>query len=180
MSSSTSNLPTIIVAVVIVVILIGFFIADRSSGGGADISSITHSAGTDKKISAKADYDRSKSVFDHSGYSGSMKDYLKQSDEGFVNSADAKVVDEHTGYSGSGEDYVEHFDEVTDKELKHNAAEHTSYSGPLDDYLAGNYDQHQGQKDSPEHPRDGATQDGGGSNKGYTGSMGAYMKKYGG
>ena len=99
MSSSTSNLPTIIVALVLAIILIGFFIADRTSSVTTDVSSITHSAGTDKKISAKAKYERSKSVFEHSGFSGSMEDYLNHSDEDHHNSADAKVVEEHSGYS---------------------------------------------------------------------------------
>ena len=63
-------MPTIIVAAVIAIILIGFYVADRSSGGAPDMSSITHSGGTEKKISAKAKYERSKSVFDHKGYSG--------------------------------------------------------------------------------------------------------------
>ena len=179
MSSSTSNLPTIIVALVLAIILIGFFIADRTSSVTTDVSSITHSAGTDKKISAKAKYERSKSVFEHSGFSGSMEDYLNHSDEDHHNSADAKVVEEHSGYSGSGDEYEEHFEKVAEKELQGNAANHAGYSGSLDDYLAGNYDK-RGSKDTPEHPRDGATQDGGSSDNGYTGSMGGYMKKYGG
>ena len=179
MSSSTSKLPTIIVALVLAIILIGFYIADRTSDAITDVSSITHSAGTDKKISAKAKYDRSKSVFEHSGFSGSMEDYLKQSEEGYQNSAEAKVVDEHTGYSGSGKDYVEHYEEETERELEGNAADHAGYSGPLDDYLAGNYDKRK-KKHSSEHPGEGAPQGSGSSDKGYTGSMGEYMKKFGG
>ena len=180
MSSSTSNLPTIIVAAVIAIILIGFYVADRSSGGAPDMSSITHSGGTEKKISAKAKYERSKSVFDHKGYSGSMQDYLKQVDEGFVKGAEADIVDEHTGYSGSGDDYVGHFEEVTEEELTGNAADHAGYSGSIDDYLAGNYDKRDQKKHTPEHTSDSSTQDGGGSNEGYSGSVGGYMKKYGG
>jgi hypothetical protein len=172
-------MPTVIVAVVLAIILIGFYIADRSSGGSPNVSSITHSAGTDKKIAQKAKYERSKSVFEHAGFSGSMEDYLRQSKDGFEDSANSPMVKEHTGYSGSGEEYVERFEEITDKELKDNAAEHAGYSGSIDDYLAGNYDK-QEKKYSPKHPRDGATQDSGASNKGYTGSMGEYMKKYGG
>ena len=179
MSSSTSKLPTIIVALVLAIILIGFYIADRTSDAVTDVSSITHSAGTDKKISAKAKYDRSKSVFEHSGFSGSMEDYLKHSEEDHHNTAAAKVVDEHTGYSGSGKDYVERYEEETEKELEGNAAEHAGYSGPLDDYLAGNYDKRE-KKHSSEHPGDSATQSDESSNKGYTGSMGEYMRKYGG
>ena len=109
-----------------------------------------------------------------------MEDYLKQVDEGFVKGAEADLVDEHTGYSGSGEDYVEHFEEVAEEELQGNAADHAGYSGGIDDYLAGNYDKRSEKKYTPEHPRDGATQDGGGTSKGYSGSVGGYLKKYGG
>ena len=179
MSSSTSTLPTIIVALVLAIILIGFYIADRASNATADVSSITHSAGTDKKISAKAKYDRSKSVFEHSGFSGSMEDYLEQSEAGYQNSTDTKVIEEHTGYSGSGKDYAEHYEEETDKKLKANAVSHSGYSGPLDDYMAGNYDK-RAKKQSHEHPGGGAAKKSGSGNKGYTGSMGEYMKKYGG
>ena len=179
MSSSTSSLPIIIVAAVIAIILIGFYIVDRSSGGAPDMSSITHDAGTEKKIKSKAEYERSKSVFDHAGYSGSMEEYLRQVDEGFVKGAEAEIVDQHTGYAGSGDDYVEHFEEVAEQELKQNAADHTSYSGGLDDYLAGKYDKRSQKKYTPEHPRDGATEDGGDSSKGYSGSVGGYLKEFG-
>ncbi|MEM8845052.1 MAG: hypothetical protein AAGB35_08415 [Pseudomonadota bacterium] len=180
MSSSTSNLPAIILAAAVAVILIGFYIADRSSGDAMDISSITHDAGTDKKIKSKEQFDRSKSVFNHSGYSGSMEEYLKKVDEGFAKGAEAELVDQHTGYTGSGDDYVEHFETVAEKELRANAAAHTAYSGGIDDYLAGNYEKSSDENYSPEHPRDGATQDGGDSNDGYTGSVDEYLKKYGG
>ena len=64
MSASNSNLPAIILAVAVLAMLVAFYIADRSSG-----PSMAKSA-SDKK---ESNYHSSGP---HSGYSGSLEDYL--------------------------------------------------------------------------------------------------------
>ncbi len=66
MSNSTSNLPAIILAVVILAMLVAFYIADRSSR--------TDMAGSAHSTSAQGDTRESSGP--HSGYSGSLKEYL--------------------------------------------------------------------------------------------------------
>ena len=66
MSNSTSNLPAIILGVVVVAILVAFTIADRTSG--TDSASAKHSA--------SGQGDKHESSGPHSGFSGSLKDYL--------------------------------------------------------------------------------------------------------
>ena len=68
MSSSSSKIPGIILGVIVVAILVAFYIMDRSStgmssagdGSGEHDDSYYHSSG------------------EHSGYSGSIKEYLKK------------------------------------------------------------------------------------------------------
>ncbi len=173
MSSSTSNLPAIIVAVVVILLLVVFYVADRSSGG-SDMTAITHTADTEQMISSKAKYETHKSVFSHSGYSGSMEGYLEHTGK---DANDDKILEEHKGYTGSGKEYIKHQREKEETVQKHNANEHRGYSGSLDDYLAGNYDQRKSE-DSPKPASEHKTTKKG-SDDGYSGSIDQYLKKYG-
>lgn len=65
---SKSNLPAIILGVVVVAILVAFYIADRSSRSGS----------SDAMHSDNGNDDSYHSSGPHSGYSGSLKNYLKK------------------------------------------------------------------------------------------------------
>lgn len=180
MSTSTSNLPAIILAVVIVALLVVFYIADR--GSSSDISNVSHSANTDKMIASKQKYEAHKSAFDHSGYSGSLKGYLKHA-EGAPAKV-AKTVQEHSGYSGSGEEYVQKHSSEETAALQANASDHSGFSGSLKQYLGGNYEHRQASKEkhhasSSEKESSSASKKHAAPSKGYSGSVDKYLKKYG-
>ena len=137
MSSSSSNTPAIILAVVAVIILGGFYYLDRTSSGTTDIASITETADTEGMIASKKKYEANKSAFSHSGFSGSMDEYLEKTSHGDEPKPDVKA---HSGYSGSGGDYMEKHGDNEVTQIKHNASEHAGFSGSMKDYAAGKFD----------------------------------------
>ena len=173
MSTSSSNLPAIILAVIIVALLVVFYLADRNSS--PDVMGITHHADVDKMVSSKQQYETNKSVFDHTGYSGSLRGYLKQTKP--ATSAQASVVQEHTGYSGTGKDYVQKHSAEYSAKLEASAKEHVSYSGPLKQYLSGNYDHKSAGK--AQRSTSGKASASAPAATSYSGSVDKYLKKYG-
>ena len=185
MSTSNSNIPAIILAVAIVALLAVFYIADRSSSGPST-AAITHSADTEQMIKSKHDYETNKSVFSHSGYSGSLKGYLEHAKSG---GKPSPVVQQHTGYSGSGKEYIEHHRAEEEASQMQSAGHHAGFSGSLKDYLAGKFDQRQSQQShEPSHKSEHKKESGKDSkshqstagSSGYSGSVDQYLKKYGG
>lgn len=176
MSTSSSNLPAIILAVIVVAILVAFYIADRSFS--TDTTSIAHSANTSDMISAKEKYETQKSVYSHSGYSGSLEDYIHHSKK---SSKEDPSVKEHSGYSGSGKDYVEHHQAQEDALLQANADHHRGFSGSLKDYISGDYKAHAAKKhhakSSPSATKSSHSNTS--STTGYSGSVDKYLKKFG-
>lgn len=178
MSTSTSNLPAIILAVVVIALLAVFYWADRSSS--PDMSDITHHADTDKMVSSKQKYEAHKSVFDHSGYSGSLKDYLHHTKN--ASSAADPSVKEHTGYSGSGKDYVQKHSAENAAKLQANANEHAGFSGSLKTYLSGNYEHRSAGKKKQHASSSNKSSKSAGEHSAttsYSGSVDKYLKKYG-
>ena len=180
MSTSTSNLPAIILGVIVVVALVAFKMADWS--GGTDMSAVTHTANTDEMISKKQKYETHKSVFSHAGFSGSLKDYLHHSKSSSGENANVK---EHSGYSGSGKDYIEQHQAQENAHQVANAEHHAGFSGSLKQYLSGNYDKHRAKpatkhKAKSSHSVSTSSSSGTANNKGYSGSVDQYLKKFGG
>lgn len=181
MSSSNSNLPVIILVVLAILVLGGFYYADRSSSG-TDMASITHTADTEGMIRSKKKYEAHKSAFDHTGFSGSMSEYIEYSKSGKKPSKD---VQEHSGYSGSGKDYIEKHQHEENAQLVSNAHDHAGFSGSMKDYAAGKFDKrasasssshHEMKKSSP--AKSSKASDSTESHKGYTGSVDSYLDKY--
>ena len=177
MSTSSSNLPAIILAVIVVAILVAFYIADRSSGTGT--SSIAHSANTSDMISAKEKYETQKSVYSHSGYSGSLEEYLHHSK---MSTKEDPSVKEHSGYSGSGKDYVEHHQAKEDALQQANADHHRGFSGSLKEYISGDYKAHAAEKHHAKSApaKTTSSQSNTSTTTGYSGSVDKYLKKFGG
>ena len=173
MSTSSSNLPAIILGVIVVAILVTFYIADRSAG--TDTTSIAHSANTSDMISAKEKYEAQKSVYSHSGYSGSLENYLHHSKSS--NKEDPSVK-EHSGYSGSGKDYVAHHQAKEDASQQANADHHRGFSGSLKDYVSGDYEAHTAKKHHAKSSHS-ATTNSSTPTTGYSGSVDRYLKKFG-
>lgn len=137
MSSSNSNLPAIILVVIAILILGGFYYLDRSSSS-TDISAITDTADTDGMIESKKKYEAHKSAFAHSGFSGSIKDYLAH-----VKSSTAMSSKDLKDYSSySGKNYVEQHNEKEVSAAKANTSNHMGFSGSMKDYAAGDYKKH--------------------------------------
>ena len=67
MTSSSSKVPAIVLGAIIIAVLVAFYIADRSSPG---MSSAERGASERE--------DMHKPSGPHSGYSGSLKEYLKK------------------------------------------------------------------------------------------------------
>ena len=174
MSTSTSNLPAIILAVVVVALLVVFYMADRSSS--PSVTSVHHTADTDKMIASKKKYEAHKSAFAHSGFSGSLKDYLKHAKG--APSKQAQTVKEHTGYSGSGDEYVKKHAAKEASTLKANANDHSGFSGSLKQYLSGNYDTKQVSENKHKETKT-ASKKHETPKAAYSGSVDKYLKKFG-
>lgn len=172
MSTSTSNLPAIILAVVVLALLVVFYIADRSSS--SSVSSITHHADVDKMVSSKQKYEAHRSAFDHAGYSGSLKDYLKHT-KGGAAKVD-KVVAEHTGYAGSGKEYMQKHSAEHSAQLQANAKKHAGFSGSLKEYVSGNYEHRS--PSTAKHQASNKTSSSAAASTSYSGSVDKYLKKY--
>ena len=183
MSSSNSNLPVIILVVIAILALGGFYYADRSSSG-TDVASITDTADTEGMIKSKKTYEAHKSAFSHSGFSGSMSDYLAHVKSG---NKPSKDVQDHAGYSGSGKEYMEkHKHEEISKQMS-NANDHQGFSGSMKDYAAGKFDKrakvssssndhHSEKKSSSSKPKKSSHSTE--SHSGYSGSVDSYLDKY--
>lgn len=173
MSTSTSNLPAIILAVVVIALLVVFYIADRSSS--PSVAGITHQADVNKMVSSKQKYEAHRSAFDHTGYSGSLKDYLKHTKGGHAKVD--QVVQEHTGYAGSGKEYVQKHAAEHSATLQANAEQHAGFSGSLKEYISGNYKHRSTSK--AKQKSDGAAKSSASTSTSYSGSVDKYLKKYG-
>ncbi len=181
MSSSNSTLPVIILVVIAVLVLGGFYYADRSSSG-TDVASITDTADTEGMIQSKKEYEAHKSAFSHSGFSGSMSDYLAHVKGG---NKPSKDVQDHSGYSGSGKEYMEkHKHEEISKQMS-NAHDHQGFSGSMKDYAAGKFDKrpaaaskshHEEKKSAP--AKSSSSSGSAESHSGYSGSVDRYLDKY--
>ncbi len=135
MSSSSSTLPATILVVVAIILLGIFYYLDRSADN-SDLSAITETADTDSMIAKKKKYEANKSAFSHSGFDGSMQDYL-----GYVESGmkpDADVVS-HTGFSGTGSDYAQQHRDKEITQIIKNVGDHHGFSGSMNDYAAGKF-----------------------------------------
>jgi hypothetical protein len=174
MSSSNSNLPTIILVVLVIIILGGFYYLDRSSST-TDIAAITETADTEGMIASKKKYEAHKSAFSHSGFSGSMKDYIAHTEGGMKT---PKVVKEHTGYSGSGKEYIQKHKGEEIKKIINNAADHAGFSGSMKDYAAGKFDTRSSTTSSSSKPANKSSGSNTSSHKGYGGSVEDYLNKY--
>lgn len=174
MSNSTSTLPATILAVVVLAILVVFYIADRNSS--SSVAEITHHADVNKMVSSKQKYETHRSVFDHTGYSGSLKDYLQHSKGG--ESEDSRVVKEHVSYAGSGKEYVQKHNAEHSAQLQANAEEHAGYSGSLKEYLSGNYSNRSTAGQQQQAAKSSAKSNASSSTS-YSGSVDKYLKKYG-
>lgn len=178
MSSSDSNLPMMILVVLAIVILGGFYYLDRSSST-PDIAAITDTADTEGMIASKKKFEAHKSAFDHSGFSGSMDEYLAKPEGGKELSSDVK---EHSGYSGSGSDYVSKHSEEEVSNIMHNATEHAGFSGSMKDYAAGNYDTRNSSSHSKPKmktsSKPAASSSSSSSHSGYGGTVDDYLDKY--
>ena len=174
MSTSTSNLPAIILAVVVIALLVVFYIADR--GSSSSVSGITHQADVNKMVSSKQKYEAHRSAFDHAGYSGSLKDYLKHT-KGGAAKVD-KTVAEHTGYAGSGKEYVQKHSAEHSAQLQANAEHHAGFSGSLKEYISGNYE-HRSASKTKQKSSSNAAKSSAPASTSYSGSVDKYLKKYG-
>ena len=178
MSTSTSNLPAIILAVVVIALLAVFYWADRSSS--PDMADITHHADTDKMAASKQKYEAHKSAFDHAGYSGSLKGYLKHAKS--AESGPDHSVKAHTGFSGSGKDYVQKHSAENSAKLQANAGDHAGFSGSLKTYLSGNYEHRSAGQEKQHSSSSSKTKKSASKNSAttsYSGSVDKYLKKYG-
>ena len=135
MSSSNSNLPVIILVVIAILVLGGFYYADRSSTI-TDIAAITDNADTESMVKSKQKYEADKSAYSHSGFSGSVEDYLNYTKNGMKPSAS---VMQHSGYSGSANEYVSKHSSDDIAMLETNAKNHAGFSGSMKDYAAGKF-----------------------------------------
>jgi len=177
-SSSSSNLPAIILALVAIIILGGFYYMDRSSGSITNVAAITETADTEGMIASKKKYEADKSAFSHSGYSGSMDDYLAKTADGNEPAEDVKA---HSGYSGSSSDYAKKHGGNEVAQITHNAGEHSGFSGSMKDYAAGKFDTHSTTSSKPAKKtmsKSSSSSSNSGSHSGYTGSVDDYMSKY--
>ncbi len=175
MSSSNSNLPVIILVVIAILALGGFYYADRSSAT-TDIAAITDSPDTESMISSKQKYQTDKSVYSHSGFNGSVKDYLDQTGNGMSPSEDVK---NHSGYSGSGDDYVSEHSSNDVAMMESNASNHSGFSGSIKDYAKGEFDARSAPVSSKSSQK-AATKSSSSakSHSGHDGSVEDYLNKY--
>lgn len=177
MSSSSSNTPAIILAIVAIIILGGFYYLDRSSSGSTDIAAITDTADTEAMIASKKKYEADKSAFSHSGFSGSMDEYLEKTRTGDEPTPDVKA---HSGYSGSGSDYMKKHGGNEVAQIKHNASDHSGFSGSMKDYAAGKFDTRSASSAKPaKKPMSkSSSASSSGSHSGFGGSVDDYLNKY--
>lgn len=175
MSSSSSTLPATILVVVAIILLGIFYYLDRSADN-SDLSAITETADTDSMIAKKKKYEANKSAFSHSGFDGSMQDYL-----GYVESGmkpDAEVVT-HTGFSGTGSDYAQQHRDKEITQIIKNVGDHHGFSGSMKDYAAGKFSSGHTSKpaDGTKHKvANNAGDDKPANHGGFSGSMKDYEK----
>ena len=181
MSSSSSNLPTIILVGLAVIILGGFYYLDRSSSS-PDIAAITETADTEAMATSKEKYEADKSAYAHAGFSGSMKDYIAHTEGGMEAPKDVK---QHSGYSGSGDDYAQKYKDEEIGAIVKNVDDHAGFSGSMKDYMAGKYSTRSSSKTTASaskpassKPSPSSSSSNTGSHGGYTGSVNDYLNKY--
>jgi hypothetical protein len=172
-------MPSIIVAVVVIIMMAAFYFVDRS-GNTSDSAPATQSASTGQaamspKSSPKAKYQAEKSVFSHSGFSGSIDEYLDKAESGF-DKGDASKQD-HSGYAGPAKDYLKKYQGTAGS-----SDDHVGFSGSVDDYLKGNYDKTSNNASKSSKPMQKKATSASVNNEyhGYTGSVDDYLKKHGG
>jgi len=181
MSSSNSNLPVILLVVIAILALGGFYYADRTSST-TDIAAITDSVDTERMVTSKKKYEADKSAFSHSGYNGSVEDYLSKFSDG--GAKPAKSVKQHSGYSGSADEYVAKHSSDEIAMLQSNANNHSGFSGSMKDYAAGKYSSHSAPSTSKLSQAAAAkttaksTDSKTGSHSGYEGPVNDYLDKY--
>jgi len=177
MSSSNSNLPTIVLVVLAIIILGGFYYLDRSSST-TDLSAVTETADTEGMIASKKKYEAKKSAFSHTGFSGSMQDYLAHTEGGMEIPADIKA---HTSYSGSGSDYIKTYNEKEIAQIKKNVGDHAGFSGSMKDYAAGKFETRSSSssKSASKHSaKKSSSNNSTSSHSGFDGGANDYLNKY--
>ena len=175
MSSSNSNLPVIILVVIAILALGGFYYADRTSGPATDITAITDSADPDSMMKSKKDYQAKKSAYSHTGFSGSVEDYLSHIDGGMEPAEDVK---QHSGYSGSANEYVAKHSSNDVAKLEFNADDHSGFSGSMEDYAKGKFDTRNASSSNKPSKAASKSSSSANSHSGYDGSVNDYLNKY--